>query len=204
MDPVTALGLASAIVTLMDVSIKVTRRIEELSSDGDVPEFFRDIKKRLPCIDSIVNRMKEDCENMSLVEQERYKDLVIHCSDQIQQVDEVLEKVTVVEGDSRFRRLVKVGVSMMEERHVHKIALKLRDNIQLLTFFNAEPIENGRPKIERNPSEPLPSSNASNGLFLVPFKRDEQFVGRESNLQSIALHYKTQKRAALSGIGGVG
>ena len=40
--------------------------------------------------------------------------------------------------------------------------------------------------------------------FLVPFGRDDDFVGREDILEQINLKFKTQQRVALDGIGGVG
>ena len=42
------------------------------------------------------------------------------------------------------------------------------------------------------------------GHFLVPFGRDDNFVGREDILGQISLKFDTQQRVALDGIGGVG
>lgn len=101
-------------------------------------------------------------------------------------------------------RTVKAGVSLVEEGRVQRIATSLRDNVQLLTFLNVAPAERGKPKPERRPSEPLPSYANATGVFLVPFSRDEHFVGRENTLRSIALSFENQARVAVSGIGGVG
>lgn len=40
--------------------------------------------------------------------------------------------------------------------------------------------------------------------FLVPFKRDPEFVGRSTIIQDIDKRIKTQRRVALCGIGGIG
>ena len=204
MDPVTAIGLASAIVTLVDVGMKIARRMKEMSEAGDIPEVFRDIRTRLPLIISIVDRMQRGTDNISPEAEEAFEGVVRQCLEQVSQLDEVLKKMEISEGDSRLKKAVRAGVSLVEEGRVQRIATALRDNVQLLTFLNVTPAEKERPKAERRPSEPLPSYMSATGVFLVPFRRDERFVGRESNLRSIASSFETQNRVAISGIGGVG
>lgn len=126
------------------------------------------------------------------------------CLQQVNQLDEVLKKVMVSKGDSRPKKTVKAGVSLVEEGRVQSIATALRDNVQLLAFLNVTPAEKARLKSERRPSEPLPSYVSATGIFLVPFSRDARFVGRESNLRAIDSSFGTQSRLAISGIGGVG
>ncbi len=41
-------------------------------------------------------------------------------------------------------------------------------------------------------------------VFSVPFERDLRFVGREDVLQKIDAKFKTSRRVALCGIGGIG
>lgn len=41
MDPCTAIGLASAVVTFVDIGAKIIGRLKELSEAGDIPEVFR-------------------------------------------------------------------------------------------------------------------------------------------------------------------
>lgn len=208
-DPVTTIGLASAIVTLVEIASKIAERVKELSEAGDVPEVFRDIRTRLPLVIRIVVSAHKGTDNPSPEVEEALEKVVRQCFDQVSQLDEILEKVTITKADSRLKKIVRAGVSLVEEGRVYRIATALRDNIQLLTFLNVTPAEKGklddeRPKAQRSPSEPLPSYMNATGAFLVPFSRDEQFVGRESDLQAIALSFRTQNRVAISGIGGVG
>ena len=204
MDPLTAAGLASAIITFIDIGTKIVKRINELSETGDIPETFRDIRTRLPLIISIVAGTRHGTQNLSPEDERAFREVVRQCFEQVSQLDEILKKVIVSKGDSRLKKTVKAGISVLEEGRVHRIASSLRDNVQLLLFFNVTPAEKERPKAERRPSEPLPSYNSATGVFLVPFSRDEQFVGRESSLQSIASSFGAQNRVAISGIGGVG
>ncbi|KAL8692573.1 MAG: hypothetical protein Q9224_003928 [Gallowayella concinna] len=204
MDPVCAIGVASAVVTFIDLGSKVVKRLKVLSEVGDIPEVFRDIKTRLPLILSIVAQKQHDSDALSLHSREGFENVVTQCFDQICQLDEVLKKVMVARGDSRLKKTVKAGVSLVEEGHVRRIAAALRDNIQLLALINVTPIAKVRPGSERRPSEALPSYSSVAGVFFIPFSRDEHFVGRESNLASIASSFESQARVAISGIGGIG
>lgn len=204
MDPITAVGLASAIVTFISIGTKIAKRMKELSEAGDIPEVFRDIRTRLPLVISIVVRTQSRTDDLSSEAEEAFEEVVRQCFEQVGQLDEILKKVTISKTDSRLKKSVRAGISLVEEGRVQRIATALRDNVQMLTFLNVTLAENGRPKAERRPSEPLPSYMSAKGLFLVPFGRDAQFVGRESNLRSIASSFGTQSRVAISGIGGVG
>lgn len=204
MDPVTVIGLAAAVVNLVDIGAKIARRVGELSEAGDIPEVFRDIKTRLPLIISVIVRTQHETDNLSPEAEAAFKEVVRQCFEQVSQLDEILKKVMITKGDSRLRKTVRAGISLVEEGRVQRIATALRDNVQLLAFLNVTPAEKGRPQVERTASEPPPSYKSATGLFLVPFSRDEQFVGRESSLGSIASSFRKQKRVAISGIGGVG
>lgn len=204
MDPITAVGLASAIITFVNIGTRIARRIRELSEAGDTPDVFRDIRTRLPLLISIVIRTQHETDNLSPEAEEAFEEVVRQCFEQVSQLDEILKKVMISKGDSRLKKTVRAGISLVEEGRVQRIATALRDNVQLLTFLNVTPAEKERPQTERRPSEPLPSYMSATGVFLVPFSRDARFVGRESNLRSIDSCFATQSRVAISGIGGVG
>lgn len=204
MDPITAYGLATAIITFLDFGTKVAKRAKELSEAGDIPSVFRDIKTRLPLIIDIIAHTRSETDNLSPEAQEAFKEVVRQSFKQVTQLDEILKKVTISRGESLLKKTVKAGVSLVEEGRVQRIATALKDNVQLLTSLNVKSAEREKPTVKRWPTEPLPSYKDATGLFLLPFSRDEQFVGRESELQSIASSFRIQRRVAVSGMGGVG
>ena len=204
MDPCTAIGLASAIVTFVDIGAKIVKRLRELSEAGDIPEVFRDIRTRLPLLTSIVVGTQQNIEHLTPEARETLQEIVAQCFEQVSQLEDLVKKVVVSRGDSRLVKTVKASVSLIEEGRVQRIATSLRDNVQLLTFLNVTPVEKGKPALERLSSEPPPPYTTEVGVFLVSFSRDEHFVGRESDLQSIASSFEKQPRVAISGIGGIG
>ena len=204
MDPLTAAGLASAIVTFVDIGARIAKRMKELSEAGDLPEVFSDIRTRLPLITSIIISTRDGINSLSPEAGTAFDEVVRRCFEQVKFLDEILRKMTVSKGDSRLKKAVKASVSLVEEGRVQRIATALRDNVQLLTLLSVAPAEKGKQVQERRPSEPLPSYKSVTGVFFVSFCRDEQFVGREGNLKSISSSLESQSRVAISGIGGVG
>ncbi|KAL8960401.1 MAG: hypothetical protein Q9193_002887 [Seirophora villosa] len=204
MDPITAYGLASAIITFVDFGTKVAMRVKELSEAGDIPELFRDIKTRLPLIINIIKHTLSATTNLSPEAHGAYAEVVRQSFKQVSQLDEILKKVTISKGESLLSKTVKAGISVVEEGRVKRIALGLKDNVQLLTLLNVKAEEKERPAARRWPSEPLPSYSDAAGVFLLPFSRDERFIGRDIPLQSIASNFESQARVAVAGIGGVG
>ena len=204
MDPITAVGLASAIVTFVSIGTRIATRIRELSEAGDIPVVFRDIKTRLPLLITIVVSTQHGTNSLSPQAEQAFEEVVKQCFEQVSQLEEVLKKVMISKGDSRLKKTVKAGISLVEEGRIQRIATALRDNIQLLTLLTVTPTEKVRPKSERRPSEALPSYVSATGIFLVPFSRDARFVGRESNLRAVDSSFGTQSRVAICGIGGVG
>ncbi|KAL8724301.1 MAG: hypothetical protein Q9181_006890 [Wetmoreana brouardii] len=204
MDPVCAVGFASAVITFVHIGTKVVKRLKELSEAGDIPEVFRDIRTRLPLLTSVVVHTQHKADSLSPEAREALEEIVRQCFGQVKQLDELLKKVAVSVHDSSFKKSIRAAISLVEEGRVQRIATALRDNVQLLTFLDVTPTEKERPQAERWASEPLPSYASVAGLFLVPFSRDEQFVGRQEVLRLIASSFEAQSRVAISGIGGIG
>jgi hypothetical protein len=204
MDPITAVGFAAAIAALVDVGMKIARRLEELSETGDAPKVFRDVRTRLPLIISIVMRIQDETSNLTPETKEGFESVVKDCFDHVNQLDEILQKVTVSKGDNKWKKGIKAAVSLVEEHRVQRIAAVLKDNVQLLTQLNLTPAEKDKRSEGRRESQAPPPYVKSTGVFLLPFIRDTNFIGRESTLVSIRDAFKAQRRVAIAGIGGVG
>ncbi|KAL8773370.1 MAG: hypothetical protein Q9209_001764 [Squamulea sp. 1 TL-2023] len=204
MDPCTAIGATSAILTIIDIGTRVAKRLNELSEVGDIPEAFRDIKRRLPLVFGLIDRTQHGAENLGTEAQEAFKVIIKQSFDQICQLEEILKKVMIGKCDSRLMKTVKAGISLVEEGRVKRIAASLKENVELLTSFNTLSVEKEKPKLDRWSSQPPPSYVNVTAVTTLPFERDDQFVGRENYLESISSNFETQRRVAISGIGGVG
>lgn len=75
MEPVTTIGLASAIVTIVGWGTKIAMRMKLLSEEGDIPAVFRDIRTRLPLI-SLVVRTQHEGDKLSTEAEEAFEEVV--------------------------------------------------------------------------------------------------------------------------------
>src|SRR6186713_2576491 len=103
MDPVTAAGLASAIVTFVALVTKVAARIEELSDAGGVPHMLRSIRTRLPLILSIVVETQKIADNLVWDERKKLEVVITVCFEQVRQLENILHKITAKKGDSKWK-----------------------------------------------------------------------------------------------------
>ncbi|MCJ1311572.1 hypothetical protein MMC25_005245 [Agyrium rufum] len=191
MDPITAIGLASAIITFVDFGSKIVRRLEELSAAGEVPKVFREIRTRLPLIITTIDRTRDAAKNLSRSAEEALSSVVESCYSQVKQLEEILQRFTAEKGESSWRKGFKATLSIMEETKVQRIESALRENVQILTLFSLAPDESSkRADLQQ--------------VIILPFERDMHLVGRENVLSSIGDLFKKQRRVAITGIGGVG
>ena len=205
MDPVTAIGLASAVISFVEISARIAKRLEELSKAGDAPIVFRHIKTRIPLIASIVTRIQDSREALAPDAKKAFDSVVQNCFQQIQQLETIIDKVTVRRGDSSFRRGLTAVSSLFQESRIQKISDDLGDNIQLLTTFKTTATEKRRPSIFGfNTDTPPPKYSESQVIFQVPFVRDARFIGREGALGEIDSLFQKSNRVAVAGVGGVG
>jgi hypothetical protein len=204
MDPLSAIGLASAIVTFIAIGTEITLRLEELSEAGDVPKVFRNVRTRLPLIISIVSRTQQNVTNLSPEAKVSFEGVVNQCNEQVDHLKELVEKVTIDSKDSRWRRGVKAALSLIEEHRVERIGAALLENVHLLTSLNVTPAEKEKSPAARRASGAPPAYASAAAVFLLPFERDDHFVGREDVLHTITKTLEVQSRVAVAGIGGVG
>ena len=204
MDPLTAIGFTSAVVSLVAIVTDITVRLAELSKAGDIPQVFRNIQTRLPLITSIVSQTQENAANLSPEDKEAFERVVRQCHEQVRQLKDLVAKVTINAGDSGWRRGVKAALSLIEENRVERIEVALRDNVRLLTLLHATPAEKEKAPARRRASAAPPAYAGAAAVFLLPFERDDHFVGREDILHTMTKTLEVQSRVALAGIGGVG
>ena len=193
-EALAIVGLVSAIVQFIDFGSKIVNRLDEFQSRiNEVPPTFRDIKIELPLLLNTLERTKEQAEagHVNKSTQEALLQVVEGCRLQVELLNNTLVKTLPKIDDSSWIRGVKAFSSLGQEKKVQQIAQTLRNYIQTLTFHQAT----GFLKLEIQTTKPS---------FMVPFERDSKFIGRTDVITEVHRKLKTQRRVALSGIGGVG
>lgn len=193
-EALAIVGLVSALIQFVDFGSKIVERLQDFySSVNEVPKAFRDVKVELPLLLDTLKRTQAKAESGALSKetQEALLPVVEGCRSQVELLDSILVKTLPKPGDSSLRRGIMAFSSVGQEKKVEQIASTLRKYIQTLTYHEAT----SAIRLVIQPTKPC---------FIMPFDRDQGFVGREDILQEIESRFKNQRRVALAGIGGVG
>lgn len=207
-EALAVVSLVSAIVQFVDFGTKVLNRLDEFKSDiNEVPKTFRGIKIQLPLIVDTLKRTQKqaDAGHFDDSTANALKPVVDGCLEQVKLLERILNKNVPAEKTSSWQRRLLAIKSLAHDDEVQQINSTLEHYIDLLTFHQAT--SNSELLVRKTPQ--LSTGNPVNlprkPVFMVPFHRDDMFVGRTEILNEIKLKLsKQQHRAVLAGIGGVG
>ena len=202
MDPVSAIGLAGAILQFVEFAGKVVSRLNEFTVDlNQIPKSFRHIKTELPLIVDALKRISAQVDSGELAEstQSALKPVIVECRRSTEQLDELLDKILPATAASSWERRRKAVASLVKESKVEEISEALDKYIRILTFHQV---------IRTGSESETAAITKSNVFWLVPFDRNANFVGRSDNFEQIDAAFKvkagTQPKVALFGLGGIG
>ena len=207
-EALAVIGLVSAIVQFVDFGSKVLNRLNEFKSDTDeVPKTFRSIKIQLPLMVDTLERTQKQAAagHFNDTTANALKPVVDGCLEQVKRLDRILDKDIPAENASSWQRRLLAIKILAHDKDVQQISSMLDHYIPLLTFHqatsNSELLIREMPQLSASTVVNLPRKP----VFMVPFHRDDMFVGRAEILNEIKLKLnKQQRRAVLAGIGGVG
>lgn len=207
-EAIAVISLVSAIVQFVDYGTKVLNRLDEFKVDiNEVPKTFRSIKAQLPLIVDTLKRTQKqaDAGHFNDTTANALKPVVDGCLQQVKLLECILDKTLPAEKTSNWKRSLLAIKSLAHDDAVQRINSKLEHYIHLLTFHqatsNTELLIRERPQLLTGSS----IDRSQEPVFMVPFHRDDMFVGRTEILSEIELKLnKQQRRAVLAGIGGVG
>lgn len=204
MDPLSAIGLASAVVQFIEFGLRVVSRLDEFNSKtaGDVPRSLQAIHTQLPLLLNALSRIKSDSELRKLDFDTKciLRGMVTGCSQQITEVERMITEISRTPGDSFKVKIKKVFVSLRYDEKVWEIERNLHTYISVLTLHHV---------ID---SADAPLELAEDTFFDVREKRISPFVERpvlmrelEDNLRDAAWSQITSPAILLlSGEKGVG
>jgi len=211
MEPVTAIGLAAAIVQFVDIGAKIVKRLSDFSNNiEEIPKAFRQIKTQLPLIIDGVRRIQDQVKSNDInpSSEEALLPVLRECQEAAQRLEELLEHILPPATASFLQRRTKAIVSLRYDSKVQDIAETLANYVSVLTFHqsvsNRQIISNHQVVAGSNPAPNRQQSLS----WLVPFDRNPAFVGRDGIFGAIDDALKVKEgnppKAALCGLGGIG
>jgi hypothetical protein len=209
-ETLAIIGLVSAIVQFVDFGGTVVERLNEFSSDiHELPKTFQAIKVQLPLLIDTLNRTQRQATagHVNDATAVALKPLIDACLNEIKVLQIVLNKTVPPLKSSSWQRRLLALKSLTYDKDVDRSITKLESHIRLLTFHQSTSNSDELLILRISPQpHGTTSHQPRKPIFMVPFDRDETFVGRQDILGCIhqKLNALRRRRAVLSGIGGVG
>jgi hypothetical protein len=173
-----------------------------------VPETFRAIKLQLPLLIDTLRRTQQHASTGHVSDETAttLKPLIDACFAEISLLQTILDKALPPHKSSSWQRRLMALKSLSHDKGVERSMAKLESHIRLLTFYQSTTTSDSSNKLlSLRQTTDAASQQPRKPVFMVPFDRDDTFVGRKDILHCIDQTFNSpRRRAVLSGIGGVG
>jgi ankyrin repeat protein len=177
MDPLSAIGLASAVVQFIQFGLQVAERLEEFSSrnPGDIPRSLQAICTHLPLLANSLNKIKSDFQIKNLDFDTRciLKGIVSGCMAQVKEVESMINEISRMPGDSLKIKFKKVFTSLKYDEKIWEIERNLHTYISVLILHHVVD------------SSDAPLELVEDTFFDVREKRVSKFVERPGLMQEL-------------------
>ncbi|KAL8885115.1 MAG: hypothetical protein Q9192_006702 [Flavoplaca navasiana] len=225
------IGLASALLQLLDFGGKVIKRLRVLEDQTTAgATCFRGVRTRFPLMLDLVKKFIMLMEAGLVSEKSRavMYPVVQNCLSQAQELDNLINKTLPQRGDNTWVRGKKAVCSVLSEPEIERVDANLKSSFELLiqagTFQRLDPAE-GLKSMTFAPSFtlsqlPLPQkqsqstqspweelekqTSTQSAILMVPFPRDANFLGRQNVLELISEKFERTHAVTLFGLGGIG
>jgi hypothetical protein len=208
-EALAIVGLISAILQFVDFGGKIVERLNEFNFDvHEVPKTFQTVKVQLPLLIDTLHRTQQQASagHVSMRTATALKPLIDACCTEIKALQSILDKTIPPQRSSSWQRRLLALKSLTHDKDVERSVSKLEAHIRLLTFYQTTNNSDSGNKLSAlEQTQSAASQQPRKRIFKVPFARDRTFVGRRDILNIIDQKLNaSQRRAVLSGIGGVG
>ncbi|MCJ1378617.1 Ankyrin repeat domain-containing protein 44 [Xylographa soralifera] len=140
MDPLTALGLAAAVIQFVQFGMQVAARLEDYrsSNPNEIPKSIEAICTQLPLLLNAFNRMNSEASLNKLDFDTRciLKGVVAGCMTQVEEIEKIVRQISNEPGQSLGVKMRKVFVSLKSEDKVWAIERNLHTYISVLILHH--------------------------------------------------------------------
>ena len=136
-EAITVIGLASSIISFVDVSTKVLARLREFHSTAkEMPGVFQHVTIQLPLLIDTMKRIERGCTEDSFSADAQYalSHVVKGSLSQITMLDGLIKKIIPASTDSKLQRVRKAIASVRKEKDVAVILEHLEAYKSTLTL----------------------------------------------------------------------
>ena len=190
MDPLTALGLAAAVIQFVQFGMQVAARLEDYrsSNPNEIPKSIQAICTQLPLLLNAFNRMKSEASLTKLDFDTRciLKGVVAGCMIQVEEIEKIARQISNEPGQSLGVKMRKVFVSLKSEEKVWAIERNLQTYISVLILHH---VVDSSDVPERIPND--------TSYFDVREKRVSPFYERDDVMQELGDRLRATSRSQI-------
>ena len=227
------IGLASALVQLLDFGGKVIKRLRVLEDQTTgSAACFKGVRTRFPLMLDLVKKIMLQMEAGLVSEKSKavMYPVIKNCISQAQELDNLINKGLPQPSDNTWVRGKKAVYSVLSESEIERVDSELKSNLELLmqagTFQKVDQAKESSsitlaPSFTLSPTFqfPLPQqqslptqlsweepkqASTTQSTFMVPFARDPNFLGRHEVLELVSEKFEKTHVVTLFGLGGIG
>ena len=130
MDPLSAIGLAAAVLQFIDFGTKIATRLAEYSSAGrnDVPKPLQVVASQLPLLVDALARIKDHSQVDKLDTDTRciLRGVIVGCTEQVKEVERIIDQAKIIPGQSLAVKIQKAFTGVVKnDKHVAAIEKNL-------------------------------------------------------------------------------
>lgn len=140
MDPVSALGVAAAVVQFIALGVRVSKRLSEYTKAGieDVPRSLVNISTQLPLLVSALQRAQTEKQVSRYDVDTRLilRGVIIGCIKLVDEIDQISSKLLPQQGENFTTKVRKAFSSLRNDGRVTEIDHGLQSYIQILILHH--------------------------------------------------------------------
>lgn len=140
MDPLSAIGLASAIVQFISFGLEVAKRLDEFNSadSNEVPRSLQAIRTQLPLLLNSLSRIKTDTQinKLDLDTKCILRGVISGCHVQVVEVETIINEISRTPGDAFKIKIKKVFASFKYDEKISQIERNLNTYISVLILHH--------------------------------------------------------------------
>jgi ankyrin repeat protein len=187
MDPLSAIGLASAVVQFITFGLNVVKHLDELNSNnpGEVPRSLRSISMQLPLLINALSRVKSDAQikNLDFDTKCILRGMVSGCMSQVAEVEDMIQEISSYPAESFKSKIKKVFKTLNYDDKVREIERNLHTYISVLILHH----------VIDSAEAPLPP--VDDVFFDVRERRVSPFVERPGLMEKLDGHLHAASRS---------
>jgi ankyrin repeat protein len=140
MDPISAIGIAAAVVQFVQFGMQVAKRLDEFNKahPGDVPKSLQAISAQLPLLLNALSRIKTDSEikNLDVDTKCILRGVISGCHAQVAEVETMINEIARSPGEAFKAKIKKVFTSLKYDEKIWEVERNLNTYISVLILHH--------------------------------------------------------------------